>query len=209
MVLSTMSLCVQGKFQIDIKPGWIEPLNLYAVTINRPSERKSPALKEATQPVYDYMQEENEKRLPQIKEYGLRKKIIQGRLKTVQDNLSKKDNPTCTLQDALICQQDLEVLEKEEVKPVQLIVDDITPEALARVMKDNNERMAIISAEGGVFGIMAGRYSQFPNIDIFLKAYSGGTVFFCTSRARECRNEEAFIDFRLGSTTKGHCRYHG
>lgn len=173
MVLSTMSLCVQGKFQIDIKPGWIEPLNLYAVTINRPSERKSPALKEATQPVYDYMQEENEKRLPQIKEYGLRKKIIQGRLKTVQDNLSKKDNPTCTLQDALICQQDLEVLEKEEVKPVQLIVDDITPEALARVMKDNNERMAIISAEGGVFGIMAGRYSQFPNIDIFLKAYSG------------------------------------
>lgn len=173
MVLDTMALCVQGKFQIDIKPGWIEPLNLYTVVIGRPSERKSPALKEATQPVYDYMQEENERRLPQIKEYGLKKKIIQGRLKTVQDNLSKKDNPTCTLQDALICQQDLEVLEKEEVKPVQLIVDDITPEALARVMKDNNERMAIISAEGGVFGIMAGRYSQFPNIDIFLKAFSG------------------------------------
>lgn len=173
MVLDTMALCVQGKFQIDIKPGWVEPLNLYTVAIGRPSERKSPALKEATQPVYDYMQEENERRLPQIKEYGLKKKIIQGRLKTVQDNLSKKDNPTCTLQDALICQQDLEVLEKEEVKPVQLIVDDITPEALARVMKDNNERMAIISAEGGVFGIMAGRYSQFPNIDIFLKAFSG------------------------------------
>lgn len=173
MVLSTMSLCVQGKFQIDIKPGWVESLNLYTVAIGRPSERKSPALKEATQPVYDYMQEENERRLPQIKEYGLKKKIIQGRLKTVQDNLSKKDNPKCTLQDALICQQDLEALEKEEIKPVQLIVDDITPEALARVMKDNNERMAIISAEGGVFGIMAGRYSQFPNIDIFLKSYSG------------------------------------
>ena len=185
MDLSAMSLCIQGKYQIDIKPGWIEPLNLYTVVIGRPSERKSPALKEATQPIYDYMDEENERRKPQIKEYELRKKVIKGRLKNIQDELSKKNNPKCTLQEALDYQQELEALEEEEVKPVQLIVDDITPEALARVMKDNNERIGIISAEGGIFGVMAGRYSSFPNLDIFLKAYSGES--YSSARVgREC-----------------------
>uniref|UniRef100_UPI002FDB1932 DUF3987 domain-containing protein n=1 Tax=Muricomes intestini TaxID=1796634 RepID=UPI002FDB1932 len=33
--------------------------------------------------------------------------------------------------------------------------------------------MGIISAEGGIFGMMAGRYSSNINIDIFLKSYSG------------------------------------
>lgn len=172
LVLVIMSLCIQGKFWINVKPDWTESLNLYVVVVGRPSERKTPTLKEVTKPIFRYVNEENERRKPAIKEYELKKKIISGQLKTIQEALSKKNSKTkYAIQDALDCQKELEDL--EEVKDLRLIVDDVTPEALIRAMKDNDERMGIISAEGGMFGMMAGRYTSNTNIDIFLKGYSG------------------------------------
>lgn len=172
LVLVVMSLCIQGKFWINVKPDWIESLNLYVVVVGRPSERKSPTLKEVTRPIFRYVDDENERRKPKIAEYELKKKIINGKLKVIQEALSKKNSKTkYTMQDALDCQKELEEL--GEVKLMRLVVDDVTPEALVKAMKENDERMAIISAEGGVFGMMAGRYSNNTNIDIFLKGYSG------------------------------------
>ena len=90
----------------------------------------------------------------------------------IQEALSKKNSKAkYTIQDALDCQKELDDL--KEVRLLRLIVDDVTPEALVRAMKDNDETIGIISAEGGIFGMMAGRYSNNTNIDIFLKGYSG------------------------------------
>ena len=67
-----------------------------------------------------------------------------------------------------------EVVGDDEEPPVY-IVDDITSEALFKVMSENNERMSVISAEGGIFGIMAGRYNGNGNgnIDVYLKGHAG------------------------------------
>ena len=48
----------------------------------------------------------------------------------------------------------------------------MTPEVLVNLLEENNERMAIFAAEGGLFGTMSGRYSGAVNIDVFLNAYS-------------------------------------
>ena len=66
-----------------------------------------------------------------------------------------------------------QVIDDEEL-PVY-IVDDITSEALFKVMSENNERMSVISAEGGIFGIMAGMYNSNGNgnIDVYLKGHAG------------------------------------
>jgi hypothetical protein len=63
---------------------------------------------------------------------------------------------------------------EEEETPI-FIVDDITTEALFKVMTENNERMSVISAEGGIFQIMAGKYSTrgYSNFDLYLKAHAG------------------------------------
>jgi hypothetical protein len=60
-------------------------------------------------------------------------------------------------------------------EPPVYIADDITSEALFKLMSENNERMSVISAEGGVFGIMAGRYNSNGNgnIDVYLKGHAG------------------------------------
>ena len=172
LVLAALSLCVQGKFYIKVKADWVEPINLYMIVIGRPSERKSPVLKEIESPIFAYMAEENERRRPEIKKYELQKKILNGRLKTIQEALAKnRKSNTYTMQDAFDCQEEIDNL--EEVKPLVLVMDDTTPEALVEAMKQNEEKMGILSAEGGLFGVMAGRYSNDVNIDIFLKGYSG------------------------------------
>ncbi len=62
-----------------------------------------------------------------------------------------------------------------DIEPPIFVVDDVTSEALFKVMSENNERMSVISAEGGIFGIMAGRYntSGNGNFDVYLKGHAG------------------------------------
>lgn len=59
----------------------------------------------------------------------------------------------------------------------QLIADDITAEALGVVLAAQQGNIIIASSEGGLFETLAGRYANnVPNIDLFLKGYSGDPV---------------------------------
>lgn len=182
-VIAIISLCVQGKYKIQVKPDWEEPVNLYAVVVMRPSERKSPTLKMVSAPVFEYMEEENERRQPEIEKYETKKKILTGQIKNISNSIAsnyKKDNSKYTMEDILECQEELRKLEEEGIRELKLIVDDVTPEALVSTMKENNDKIGIVSAEGGIFGTMAGRYNDHTNIDIFLKGYSG--EYYSTAR---------------------------
>lgn len=65
---------------------------------------------------------------------------------------------------------ELERLEQPIVS--RLLADDATPEALVSLLADHGGRIAVISAEGGLFDILAGRYtSGAANLDAVLKAY--------------------------------------
>jgi len=55
----------------------------------------------------------------------------------------------------------------------QLIADDATPEAVASLLAEQGGRLAVLSAEGGIFDIIAGRYSDTPNMEVFLKGHAG------------------------------------
>ena len=177
-LLIIASTAVQKKYQINPKSGWYEPLNLYAAVVAEPSERKSQTQRAVTEPLYQYEREENKRRQPDISEYQLKKKILKNRVenmtKAATNNRKKKEGDF--IKDILEAQRELDEL--EEVAPLRLIADDITAEALIRLMEQNDERMSIISSEGGIFQIMAGLYSgDKSNIDIYLKAYSGDQYF--------------------------------
>lgn len=58
----------------------------------------------------------------------------------------------------------------------RLTADDCTPEALARLLSENGGRLTVLSAEGGIFDTLAGRYSNKPNIDAWLKGHCGDPI---------------------------------
>lgn len=51
-------------------------------------------------------------------------------------------------------------LKDKRVKPLRLIADDVTPEALTSLLSENKGILTIISTEGGLFDTLAGRYSN-------------------------------------------------
>ncbi|MBZ5623139.1 MAG: DUF3987 domain-containing protein [Acidobacteriia bacterium] len=55
----------------------------------------------------------------------------------------------------------------------RLLAEDVTPERVASLMQEQGGRLAVFSDEGGIFDILAGRYSNgIPNLDVFLKGHS-------------------------------------
>jgi len=175
--LAIASLCIQGKFIINPKPGWIEQLNLYAAVIAHPSDRKTPAMSVMARPLHAFEKEENERRAPLVEEYRTRKTILEKRIAGLKDMAAKpvpKSGKTVDMDDITELQYELADLEREAVKPLRLLADDTTPEALVSLMAANDGRIGIISDEGGIFDIIAGRYSSGKvNMDVFLKAYTG------------------------------------
>jgi len=60
-------------------------------------------------------------------------------------------------------------------EPVNL---DATPESVALLLNDNAGRFALLSPEGDVFDLMAGRYSSSgaPNLGVYLKGHAGDDI---------------------------------
>jgi hypothetical protein len=103
-------------------------------------------------------------------------KIKEKKLERLQKRAADEEDPMQALEfenQAKILASEL--LDTPVPKSPIYLVDDITPEKLGVLMADNGERIAVISPEGGLFEIMAGRYSKdgIGNIDLFLKAHAG------------------------------------
>lgn len=63
------------------------------------------------------------------------------------------------------------------VDEMKLITTDVTAEALAGIMSENDEVMGILSPEGGIFDVISGMYSNsITNLNIFLSGYDGEPV---------------------------------
>jgi len=176
--LAVAGLSVQGRFIINPKPGWVEPLNSYIVTIARPSERKTPALEVMSRPIYSFEKEENMRRKPLIDEYMMRRDVMRKQLANMKEAAAKptSKNPV-SLDDIARVQDGLSALESNAVTPLRLLADDTTPEALVSLMAANGGRMGLVSDEGGIFDTIAGKYSNGRvNLDVFLKSYSGSPL---------------------------------
>ena len=171
VAISILSACLQGKYRIQGKADWIEPLNTYALVIAAPSERKSAVTHMMVKPLNDYEVKYNREHASNFEMSRMAKKVLERRQKTLIEEFSKGK----ATQDDMdkMAQQ---IADFKEETPLQLYVDDITPEKLVSVLSANKGRVAMISTEGGIFDTLAGAYSKVVNIDVMLKGYSGDTI---------------------------------
>ena len=172
-MLTTVALANQGKYMIEGKDGWIESLNLYAINIARPSERKSPTMAKIIKPILEYEKEENEKKKLDVKNSKDIIEMYENRLKNLKVKRQRVGDEKYSIEKQ-ISEINEFLINFKPIKFLRLLVDDITPEALSSIMAENNERIGIFSSEGGIFDIIAGRYNNnIANFDILLKGYSG------------------------------------
>jgi hypothetical protein len=180
--LAVLAACTGGHAIVQVRHGWHEPLNLYSVTVAYPAERKSAVQKLMTAPLYaaertlveggQAARTEAETTKAVAERECIRRTQEAARINT-KDAATDEEKASARAE-ALNARTMLDSIVVPEVP--RLIADDVTPEAVGSLLAAQGGRLAIISAEGGVFDIIAGRYSRLPNLDIWLKGHSGDPV---------------------------------
>ncbi len=174
IVLAVLSTAAGGRAVVEVRPGWREPLNLYVVVALPPGERKSPAFKALVAPILAAERDLIAAATPRIDEAELHWRVAKARAertaKAAENALSGEAQA-----EHLAEASDAAAVLRELTIPgmPRLVADDITVEAAASLLAEQGGRLAVLSAEGGIFATLAGRYSGIPNLEVFLKGHSG------------------------------------
>jgi len=176
LALGVVAASVQKKMVVSPEPGYVEPLNIFCNVVLPPGERKSGALKILTSPLIAWEIHQSSIFGFLIKEAVITKANHDARITSLRGRYAKEKDPAkreALQNEMLLLAQDTPNI---PVAP-QLWTQDCTPERLGSLLSDNGEKMAVLSAEGGIFDIISGRYSNgTPNLDVFLQGHAGDSV---------------------------------
>lgn len=174
--LGILSACWAGKVAVSPSPGYFESLSLYCISIAPVGERKSAAYSNLDGPLGMYEHELAERLKPQHSDYQADKAHREAvyRHAVEAGKRSERGTPDYeeTRERVRVAKRDL-----DELPPppsAEFRTQDTTTEGLARLMSQSGGLAVIMSPEGGgLFDVLAGRYSELPNLDLWLKGYDG------------------------------------
>jgi hypothetical protein len=174
LYLAALSTCFGGRVVVDLK-SHKENCNLYLACILPSGDRKTSNHDEITRPIFEYQNQKQIEMHRQIREAANRNQILEARLVKLQKQAANIDSES---ERKILISQAAAVKEEIDQNPVPaspvFIVDDITTEKLGALMAENNETMALLSAEGGIFKLVNGLYNERDgNFDLYLKAHAG------------------------------------
>jgi replicative DNA helicase len=174
IALAVLSAAAGGRAIVEARSGWTEPVNIFVVVAMPPASRKSAVFRAMTTPLLAAERLLIEQATPQVIEAEMARRIA----RTAADKAAHAAASTATPggdADQLASAIDAALAAEAVTIPPKprLVADDITPEKTASVLAEQGGRLAVLSAEGGIFATLAGRYSATPNLEVFLKGHAG------------------------------------
>lgn len=146
---------------------------MYVVAVAPPGERKSAVIGALTRPAVEY---EAERRAAEAADVAQSKARASALDKAHQAAETRFASGKGSLEDVLNAATEAEQARSDMKYPYRLLVDDATQERLTDLMAQQGGSIAVVSAEGGVFDMMAGRYDKSVNVDIYLKGHSADPI---------------------------------
>jgi hypothetical protein len=188
LALSVLATAAGGRSVVQVRGRWREPTNLFVVVALPPANRKSAVFSAMTGPLYEAEKSLAESATGAIVEADLTRKMAQEAAEKATAKAAGADGPerNALIAEAIGLAQDAEEL-TVPAKP-RLLADDSTPETVTTLMAEQGGRLSVMSAEGGIFDIIAGRYSGTPNMEVFLKGHAGDRLRV------DRRNREEFME---------------
>ena len=169
--LALMSIAMQPRYKIIGKSDWEEQLSLYCMIVAEPSDRKSAVFNQIIKVIQSFEAEYNEHHsidvLKSQEEHASLEKRYKKATKDYESGKITKDEYDEAFR---------KYSTHKVIKPISLTLDDVTSESLTNEIESQDGCIALVSSEGGIFDIISGSYTNFPNIDIFLKGYSGDFI---------------------------------
>lgn len=160
LALAILATAAGGRAVVEVRGSWREPLNLFTVVAMPSGTRKSPVFAELTGPLLITEPGLVAAAKPAILEAETQRKIAQRDAEKAAMAAAGLDNQEAG-QQATAAAIEREMLAEAITVPVlpRLVADDITPEAASSLLAEQAGRLAVLSAEGGIFATLAGRYS--------------------------------------------------
>ena len=171
LALAVCSSTIARRVEVEARPGWLEPVNLFVAVLLDPANRKSAVFADAIKPLREIEAELIEVARPDMAFLESTRRQKEAQLKRLEKMAAEGDNHAA--HEAFQLAAELATAE-EHVLP-RLIVDDATAEKLGIILAEQGGRIARLSPEGGVFDLMAGQYSKsgIPQFGVYLMGHSG------------------------------------
>jgi hypothetical protein len=179
--LAVIAACAGGKVELEVKENWPETLNDYYVVVLGSGEGKTPVFTKVVEPLVMYERELVTAMQPEIVNARTRQQVAEKRRDKAILDASKARTDIADAED--YAQRTAEaaaaIIVPDEPR---FIIQDISPEKLGEMLAKQNGRLALLSAEGGVFGAMAGRYEAnkkggpSAGLDVWLGAHNGEAI---------------------------------
>ncbi|MER6810740.1 DUF3987 domain-containing protein [Spirillospora sp. NPDC000708] len=173
LALAVLGVAAAGKVWVR-GPAWTEPTNLFTLVVLPPGNRKSEVYKHMTAPIRAAETILIEEAKPVIAEAVIARRVAEARAEKTEKAAASAVDATqqaAALDEAKTARLALE----EATVPAEpcLFSDDATVERLTSHLAEQGGRFAILSPEGEVFSIAAGRYSGAPNFAILKSGHAG------------------------------------
>lgn len=169
------ALSIAAAKRIRIQSNFVEPAILWTCAVLPPGVRKTAAERQMMAPVREFECRLRDDTADVRRARNARRGVLQKRMKQLEDRAAKLDDPNernSHFQEMAATQRELD--DTQLGHPPRLLTDDCTPERLVGLMAENGGRIAIASAEPGVFAMMAGKYRDGEQSEVYRKAWSGG-----------------------------------
>ncbi len=173
LALAVLAVAAGGKVWVQAR-GWREPTNLFTVIALGPGNRKSEVFTAMTGPIRAAEAMLRDQAQPYIADIAIQRRVAEA-------DLEKAEKAAINAIDAVVREQHLadariaaERLQQLQVPAEpRLFSDDATPEVLTSQLAQQGGRMAVLSPEGEIFSIAAGRYSGAPNFAVLKHGHAG------------------------------------
>ncbi|MFI8828591.1 YfjI family protein [Streptomyces sp. NPDC053431] len=173
LALAVIGTAAGGRLTVTVRGQWSEPVNIYTAVALPPGNRKSAVFGLMVKPLLAAEKALVELTAPQRAEAAASARIAKAAAERAEKqaaNAEADKMAELTAQAAALSQAAERAVVPAEP---QLIADDVTAESLTTLLAQQDGRISIMSPEGEIFEIIAGRYSGAPNMGIFLKGHAG------------------------------------
>ena len=174
--LAAVAACAARRFEVQVG-AMVEPLCLWTIVGAQPGERKSSVFGDMIFPLREIERELVDAAQDEVAKARQLHEVHEAKLKKIRGRLAKTDCVDDV--EEIRAELDRAMLDAPEVPALpRLTVDDVTQERLAALLAENDGCIALLSSEGGVFGMMGGRYNDKggPNLDVYLKGHAGDSI---------------------------------
>ena len=178
VVLGIVATAGAKRADVEVRDGWREPINIFSITAMGPGNRKSGVFRDAARPLVEFEVDEARRLAGEVKRSESSRRVAEKALELAIGRAAKCDAKDKTECDRAVARLTDELEALPIVTSPRLWGDDTTEEKLSMMLSQNFGRIGILSAEGGLFAAIAGRYRSngAPSMEVLLKGHAGDDI---------------------------------